>query len=109
MPPLYHAYYAPQNLYSNASDPEAFMRGLDPESWSTTTSWRRKTWSRPILRRFLKPHDVHSIMSSAWRRPRRRDFGDQRQPAGILGAVDWESERAKADFAPAWRRPFRRG
>ena len=31
MPPLYHAYYAPQNLYSNATDPEAFMRGWTPK------------------------------------------------------------------------------
>ncbi len=63
MPPLYHAYYAPQNLYSNATDPEAFMRGWTPKIMLDEDFVAKDDLVKTeYYDGFLKPQDVHSIM-----------------------------------------------
>jgi DNA-binding CsgD family transcriptional regulator/PAS domain-containing protein len=63
MPPLYHGYYAPQNLYSNATDPEAFMRGWTPKILVDDDFVPKEELVKTeYYDGFLKPQDVHSIM-----------------------------------------------
>jgi DNA-binding CsgD family transcriptional regulator len=63
MPPLYHTYYAPQNLYSNATDPEAFMRGWTPKIMLDEDFVPKEDLVKTeYYDGFLKPQDVHSIM-----------------------------------------------
>jgi DNA-binding CsgD family transcriptional regulator/PAS domain-containing protein len=63
MPPLYHGYYAPQNLYSNATDPEAFMRGWTPKIMLDEDFVAKEDLVKTeYYDGFLKPQDVHSVM-----------------------------------------------
>ncbi len=63
MPPLYHSHYASQNLYSNATDPEAFMRGWVPKIMVDDDFVAKEDLIKTeYYDGFLKPQDVHSIM-----------------------------------------------
>ncbi|MGZ5948137.1 MAG: helix-turn-helix transcriptional regulator [Caulobacteraceae bacterium] len=108
MPPLYYSYYAPQNLYSNATDPEAFMRGWTPKILVDEDFVPKEDLVRTeYYDGFLKPQDVHSIMfvRLAARGVEISAISINR-PESWGRFESWEIERAKR-LHPHVRRAFR--